>query len=101
MKTFSSWCSYHGLLNMELTQMTCIYGILCRLVLIFSCNVSHQSDIVLMFLCLFQTSPEDVSNFDEEFTLEKPALTPPKDPRHLNEADQILFKDFNYMADWC
>ncbi|KAK8383571.1 hypothetical protein O3P69_015796 [Scylla paramamosain] len=47
------------------------------------------------------TSPEDVSNFDEEFTLEKPALTPPKDPRHLNESDQTLFKDFNYMADWC
>ncbi|XP_050729377.1 uncharacterized protein LOC127004997 isoform X2 [Eriocheir sinensis] len=47
------------------------------------------------------TSPEDVSNFDEEFTLEKPALTPPKDPRHLNESDQNLFKDFNYMADWC
>lgn len=50
---------------------------------------------------MLQTSPEDVSNFDEEFTLEKPALTPPKDPRHLNESDQNLFKDFNYMADWC
>ncbi|XP_047479540.1 serine/threonine-protein kinase CST20-like isoform X8 [Penaeus chinensis] len=47
------------------------------------------------------TSPEDVSNFDEEFTTEKPVLTPPKDPRHLNDTDQTLFKDFNYMADWC
>ncbi|KAL7637144.1 UNVERIFIED_CONTAM: hypothetical protein RMT77_011856 [Armadillidium vulgare] len=47
------------------------------------------------------TSSEDVSNFDEEFTTEKPVLTPPKDPRHLSDADQILFKDFNYMADWC
>ncbi|KAK4316981.1 hypothetical protein Pmani_011882 [Petrolisthes manimaculis] len=47
------------------------------------------------------TSPEDVSNFDEEFTLEKPALTPPKDPRNLSQDDQTLFKDFNYMADWC
>ncbi|RXG72341.1 Serine/threonine-protein kinase N [Armadillidium vulgare] len=48
-----------------------------------------------------KTSSEDVSNFDEEFTTEKPVLTPPKDPRHLSDADQILFKDFNYMADWC
>ncbi|XP_066947723.1 serine/threonine-protein kinase N isoform X27 [Macrobrachium rosenbergii] len=47
------------------------------------------------------TSPEDVSNFDEEFTTEKPVLTPPKDPRHLSDNDQTLFKDFNYMADWC
>ncbi|XP_076054617.1 serine/threonine-protein kinase N isoform X10 [Oratosquilla oratoria] len=47
------------------------------------------------------TSQEDVSNFDEEFTTEKPVLTPPKDPRNLNDNDQSLFKDFNYMADWC
>ena len=44
---------------------------------------------------------EDVSNFDEEFTSEKPILTPPKDPRILSEDDQSLFKDFTYMADWC
>ena len=44
---------------------------------------------------------EDVSNFDEEFTSEKPILTPPKDPRILSEDDQTLFKDFTYMADWC
>ncbi|EDS35202.1 conserved hypothetical protein [Culex quinquefasciatus] len=46
-------------------------------------------------------SPEDVSNFDEEFTSEKPALTPPKDPRVLTESEQTYFKDFTYMADWC
>ncbi|XP_035911789.1 serine/threonine-protein kinase N isoform X2 [Anopheles stephensi] len=46
-------------------------------------------------------SPEDVSNFDEEFTSEKPALTPPKDPRVLTETEQTYFKDFTYMADWC
>ncbi len=44
---------------------------------------------------------EDVSNFDEEFTSEKPVLTPPKDPRILSDDDQSLFKDFTYMADWC
>nr|XP_049462766.1 serine/threonine-protein kinase N isoform X6 [Anopheles coluzzii] len=46
-------------------------------------------------------SAEDVSNFDEEFTSEKPALTPPKDPRVLTEVEQTYFKDFTYMADWC
>lgn len=57
--------------------------------------------IIKLILRSLQTSPEDVSNFDEEFTTEKPVLTPPKDPRHLNDTDQTLFKDFNYMADWC
>ncbi|XP_044003717.1 serine/threonine-protein kinase N isoform X3 [Aphidius gifuensis] len=46
-------------------------------------------------------SVEDVSNFDEEFTSEKPHLTPPKDPRPLDDIEQSLFKDFTYMADWC
>lgn len=46
-------------------------------------------------------SVEDVSNFDVEFTSEKPQLTPPKDPRHLTDDEQTLFKDFTYMADWC
>ncbi|XP_035792127.1 serine/threonine-protein kinase N-like isoform X3 [Anopheles albimanus] len=45
-------------------------------------------------------SPEDVSNFDEEFTSEKPALTPPKDPRVLTEMEQTYFKDFTYTAEW-
>ncbi|VVC36626.1 Hypothetical protein CINCED_3A012057 [Cinara cedri] len=45
-------------------------------------------------------SVEDVSNFDEEFTSETPQLTPPKDPRLLNDDEQQLFKDFTYTADW-
>ncbi|XP_034255126.1 serine/threonine-protein kinase N isoform X3 [Thrips palmi] len=44
---------------------------------------------------------EDVSNFDEEFTSEKPQLTPPKEPRPLTDEEQNLFRDFTYMADWC
>ena len=44
---------------------------------------------------------EDVSNFDEEFTAEKPILTPPKDHRPLKDLQQYMFKDFTYMADWC
>ncbi|KAK2189064.1 hypothetical protein NP493_115g01007 [Ridgeia piscesae] len=45
--------------------------------------------------------PEDVSNFDEEFTLEKPNLTPPKDRRPLTENEQEMFLDFDYVASWC
>ncbi|XP_050406915.1 serine/threonine-protein kinase N2 isoform X1 [Patella vulgata] len=44
---------------------------------------------------------EDVSNFDEEFTAERPVLTPPKDRRGLTANDQTLFNDFTYIADWC
>ncbi|XP_033104186.1 serine/threonine-protein kinase N2-like isoform X2 [Anneissia japonica] len=46
-------------------------------------------------------SSEDVSNFDEEFTSEMPILTPPKDARPVSNEEQNIFKDFNYMADWC
>nr|KAG5690917.1 hypothetical protein BaRGS_003408 [Batillaria attramentaria] len=44
---------------------------------------------------------EDVSNFDEEFTQERAILTPPKDRRPLTQDEQRLFRDFNYIADWC
>merc|ERR1712072_1307290 len=37
------------------------------------------------------TGFEDVSNFDEEFTSEKPVLTPPKDVRALTNDEQLLF----------
>ncbi|KAK7590415.1 hypothetical protein V9T40_002028 [Parthenolecanium corni] len=47
------------------------------------------------------TSVEDVRNFDEEFTSEKPQLTPPKDPRLLTDDEQTYFKDFSYTAEWC
>lgn len=47
------------------------------------------------------TGTEDVSNFDEEFTSEKPKLTPPKDARDLTSDEQLLFQDFTYLADWC
>uniref|UniRef100_A0A5F9CBV5 Serine/threonine-protein kinase N2 n=1 Tax=Oryctolagus cuniculus TaxID=9986 RepID=A0A5F9CBV5_RABIT len=44
---------------------------------------------------------EDVSNFDDEFTSEAPILTPPREPRILSEEEQELFRDFDYIADWC
>ena len=31
----------------------------------------------------------DISNFDEEFTSEKPVLTPPKNARALRNKDQV------------
>lgn len=44
---------------------------------------------------------EDVSNFDEEFTSEKAILTPSKDNRPLTADDQLMFKDFSFVASWC
>uniref|UniRef100_A0A8C6NT78 protein kinase C n=1 Tax=Nothobranchius furzeri TaxID=105023 RepID=A0A8C6NT78_NOTFU len=44
---------------------------------------------------------EDVSNFDEEFTTEPPALTPPREPRALSRKDQDSFRDFDYVSDLC
>ncbi|XP_061883030.1 serine/threonine-protein kinase N1 isoform X3 [Entelurus aequoreus] len=44
---------------------------------------------------------EDVSNFDEEFTTEQPALTPPREPRVLTRKDQDSFLDFDYVSDLC
>ncbi|MED6238986.1 Serine/threonine-protein kinase N2 [Ataeniobius toweri] len=44
---------------------------------------------------------EDVSNFDEEFTMEPPALTPPREPRTLSRRDQESFRDFDYVSDLC
>uniref|UniRef100_A0A8C4NY90 protein kinase C n=1 Tax=Dicentrarchus labrax TaxID=13489 RepID=A0A8C4NY90_DICLA len=44
---------------------------------------------------------EDVSNFDEEFTTEAAALTPPREPRVLSRKDQDSFRDFDYVSDLC
>lgn len=52
------------------------------------------------FVPIIQCS-SDVSNFDDEFTSEAPVLTPPREPRHLNQDEQDLFVDFDYIADWC
>ncbi|XP_065192026.1 serine/threonine-protein kinase N1-like isoform X2 [Sycon ciliatum] len=41
-------------------------------------------------------SPEDVSNFDPEFTSEKPELTPPEEECPLSENDQVMFSEFDY-----
>lgn len=44
-------------------------------------------------------SPDDVGNFDVEFTRENPQLSPAKEPRKLNDYDQMLFKSFDYEAE--
>ncbi|CAG9536039.1 unnamed protein product [Cercopithifilaria johnstoni] len=41
-------------------------------------------------------SLEDVSNFDEEFTKETPRFSSAKDKRPITDADQMLFKDFDF-----
>ncbi|KAJ8404204.1 hypothetical protein AAFF_G00339770 [Aldrovandia affinis] len=44
---------------------------------------------------------EDITNFDEEFTSEAAALTPPQEPRALSRRDQESFRDFDYVSDLC
>uniref|UniRef100_A0A0N5AND3 protein kinase C n=1 Tax=Syphacia muris TaxID=451379 RepID=A0A0N5AND3_9BILA len=43
-------------------------------------------------------NPEDVSNFDEEFTREFPRFSCAKNKRPITEADQLLFKDFDFSS---
>lgn len=48
--------------------------------------------------CPSITGPLDTSNFDEEFTRERPALTPINGV--LNRVEQQEFQAFSYVADW-
>uniref|UniRef100_A0A1I7RKC9 protein kinase C n=1 Tax=Bursaphelenchus xylophilus TaxID=6326 RepID=A0A1I7RKC9_BURXY len=43
-------------------------------------------------------NPEDVSNFDEEFTRENPRLSPARDPRPITESDQLQFRGFDFSS---
>lgn len=40
-----------------------------------------------------------MTNFDEEFTSERPVLTPPKEARPVSTNDQDVFRDFDYFSD--
>ncbi|NXL46345.1 PKN2 kinase, partial [Podilymbus podiceps] len=42
--------------------------------------------------------PTDISNFDEEFTSQKPILTPPEEVALLTRKEQTLFKDFDFVS---
>ncbi|KAI9360925.1 hypothetical protein BD770DRAFT_441625 [Pilaira anomala] len=44
----------------------------------------------------FESGPLDTSKFDEEFTRERPALTPIK--RVLNRVEQQEFQNFSYVG---
>uniref|UniRef100_A0A8C0BTS9 Serine/threonine-protein kinase N3 n=1 Tax=Buteo japonicus TaxID=224669 RepID=A0A8C0BTS9_9AVES len=42
--------------------------------------------------------PTDISNFDEEFTSQKPILTPPEEVALLTCKEQNVFKDFDFVS---
>ncbi|NXB91795.1 PKN2 kinase, partial [Vidua chalybeata] len=42
--------------------------------------------------------PTDISNFDEEFTSQKPILTPPEEVSLLTRKEQTAFKDFDFVS---
>lgn len=48
--------------------------------------------------CPSISGPLDISNFDKEFTRERPALTPIYGV--LNRLEQQEFQNFSYVADW-
>nr|XP_033817709.1 serine/threonine-protein kinase N3 isoform X3 [Geotrypetes seraphini] len=41
----------------------------------------------------------DVSNFDKEFTTQKPILTPPEDLRSLTSQEQAAFDNFDFVSE--
>uniref|UniRef100_A0A8C8RWA6 protein kinase C n=1 Tax=Pelusios castaneus TaxID=367368 RepID=A0A8C8RWA6_9SAUR len=43
-------------------------------------------------------APTDISNFDEEFTSQKPVLTPPDELPVLSPEEQAAFKDFDFVS---
>ncbi|KAL5108689.1 Serine/threonine-protein kinase N2 [Taenia crassiceps] len=45
------------------------------------------------------STAEDVSNFDEEFTRERPCLTPARERAPLSNRDQSFFGDFDYFPE--
>lgn len=44
---------------------------------------------------------EDVSNFDDEFILEVFILILFRELRIFLEEEQEMFRDFDYIVDWC
>ncbi|XP_032563837.1 serine/threonine-protein kinase N3 [Chiroxiphia lanceolata] len=42
--------------------------------------------------------PTDISNFDEEFTSQKPILTPPERVALLTHKEQTVFKNFDFVS---
>ncbi|NXN27561.1 PKN2 kinase, partial [Nycticryphes semicollaris] len=42
--------------------------------------------------------PTDISNFDEEFTSQKPILTPQEEVALLTRKEQAVFKDFDFVS---
>ncbi|NXN97226.1 PKN2 kinase, partial [Rhinopomastus cyanomelas] len=42
--------------------------------------------------------PTDISNFDEEFTSQKPIITPPEEVTVLTRKEQTVFKDFDFVS---
>ena len=78
----------------------------CSVVVVVQNGTGNKFLCKLLCYCVtsflyMQRNAEDVSNFDSEFTVEKPVLTPPRERRHISATDQLLFKDFDFVASWC
>lgn len=56
----------------------------------------HLLDTVLLIV-LFQKTPQDVNNFDPDFTQEEPTLTPIDDPL-IPQVNQDEFANFSFIC---
>jgi len=62
--------------------------------------INFLTEMWLLNVLFMQRSMEDVSNFDREFTSEKPTLLPSRDSSTLTDAEQRIFADFDFVAEW-
>lgn len=64
----------------------------------FLCSLFEKPLFHRFLFFFFKKNPEDVSNFDEEFTRELPRFSCAKNKRQITETDQLLFKDFDFSS---
>lgn len=93
------------LLNKEIRPKF-VPEIVCQSFFLFCFHMNFSTNLikcaVKLFLWIFfhnkyfQKNLEDVSNFDDEFTKEIPRFSSAKDKRPITDADQMLFKDFDF-----
>ena len=61
------------------------------------CKYITFESLGLILIYFLQKSAHDISNFDTDFTMEKPVITPP-DKDYIKTINQKVFKGFSYTS---